>query len=326
MRRREFIAGIGGAAAWPLAARAQQTAVPVIGYLGNAPLQINSHLLAAFRLGLKEVGYVEGQNLTIEYRWYEGRNERLPALAAELVRRKVAVIATGGGTALALAAKASTQTIPVVFMMGSDAIEIGLVASYNRPGGNLTGVALFGLELIAKRLQLLHELVPATTSIALLSNPTNPANEFQERETKIGARALGLGLQVLNASVSSELEGAFATVVQERVGAIVVMDDPFFVNQRNQIVALSSLHAVAAIYPYREFTAAGGLMSYGPSLADSLRQVGVYTGRILKGEKPADLPVLQPAKFDLSINLGTAKRLGLDVPETLLATADEVIK
>jgi len=323
MRRREFIAGLGGAAAWPLVARAQQPTMPVVGYLSPTSLGLS---LRAFLQGLKETGFVEGENVKIEYRWAEGRNDRLPALAADLVNRRVAVIALAGGLPSALAANAATQTIPVVFIMGSNAIETGLVASYNRPGGNLTGVVLFSYELIAKRLQLLHEVVPVATSIALISNPTNPGSAFQLRETKTGAGVLGLGLQVLNASVPSELEKAFALIVQQRIGAVLVMDDPFLNAQRGQLVALSLRHAVAAIYPYREFTAAGGLMSYGPSLTDSYRQIGIYTGRILKGEKPADMPVWQPTKFELVINLKTARALGLTVPLTLQVAADELIE
>jgi putative ABC transport system substrate-binding protein len=325
MRRREFIAGLGSAVARPVSARAQQPAMPVIGYLGNSSPQISSPFLAAFHLGLKEAGYVEGRTATIEYRWAQGQNDRLPALVAELVRRQVAVIVTGG-LASTLAAKAATQTIPVVFLMGSNAIETGLVESYNRPGRNLTGVAAFSYELIAKRLQFLHEVVPAATSIALLVNPTNPGSLFQAREAKAGAGVLGLGLQVLNASVPTELEEAFAIIVRQRIGAVLVMDDPFLIAQRSQLVALSSRHALAAIYPYREFTAAGGLMSYGPSLTDANRQVGVYAGRILKGEKPVDMPVQQPSRFEFVINLKTAKALGVTVPNTLLVSADEVIE
>jgi putative ABC transport system substrate-binding protein len=324
MKRREFIAGLG--AAWPVVAWAQQPTTPVIGYLHPTSKVERSLSLRAFLQGLKETGFVEGENVKIEYRWAEGRNDRLPALAADLVNRRVAVIAASGGLPSALAAKAATQTIPVVFNMGSNAVETGLVASYNRPGRNLTGVVLFSYELIAKRLQLLHEMVPAATSVALISNPTNPGNAFQVREAKTGAGVLGLGLQDLNASVPSELEGAFALIVQQRIGAVLVMDDPFLNLQNSQLVALSSRHAMAAIYPYREFTAAGGLMSYGPSVAESNRQVGIYTGRILKGEKPADMPVMQPTKFEFVINLKTARALGLTVPPTLLALADEVIE
>jgi putative tryptophan/tyrosine transport system substrate-binding protein len=325
MRRREFIAGLGSAAAWPVVARAQQSAMPVIGYLGNNSPQATAPFLAAFHLGLKEVGYVEGQTATIEYRWAQGQNDRLSVLAAELARHRVAVIVTGG-LASAFAAKAATQTIPVVFLMGSNAIETGLVESYNRPGRNFTGVAVFSYKLIAKRLQFLHDVVPGATSIALIVNPTNPGSVFQAREAKAGAGLLGLGLQVLNASVPTELDEAFALIVQQRIGAVLVMDDSFLIGQRSQLVALSSRHALPAIYPHREFTATGGLVSYGPSLTDSNRQVGIYTGRILKGKKPADMPVQQPTKFELVINLKTAKALGLIIPETLLATADEVIQ
>jgi putative ABC transport system substrate-binding protein len=324
-RRREFIAALGGAAAWPLAARAQQTAMPVVGYLSATSLE-SSLSLRTFLQGLKETGFVEGENVKIEYRWAEGRNDRLPALAADLVNRRVAVIALAGGLPSARAAKAATQTIPVVFNMGSNAVETGLAASYNRPGGNLTGVVLFSYELIGKRLQLLHDVVSATTSIALIANPTNAGNAFQVREAKTAAGVLGLGLQVLNASLPSELEEAFALIVQQRIGAVLIMDDPFLNAQHRQLVALSSRHAVAANYPYREFAAAGGLMSYGPSVTDSARQVGIYTGRILKGEKPADMPVWQPTKFELVINLKTAKALNLEIPPVVRAVADEVIE
>jgi putative tryptophan/tyrosine transport system substrate-binding protein len=324
MRRREFIAGLGSAAACPVVARAQQPTMPVVGYLSPSSLGLGS--LPAFLQGLKETGFVEGENVKIEYRQAEGRNDRLPALAADLVKRRVAVIALAGGLASALAAKAATQTIPVVFELGSNAIETGLVESYNRPGRNLTGVVVFSYELIAKRLQLLHDVIPVAMSIALISNPTNPGNAFQVREAKTAARVLGLGLQVLNASVPSELEEAFALIVQQRIGAVLVIDDPLLNAQRSQLVALSSRHAVAANYPYREFTEAGGLMSYGPSVTDSARRAGIYTGRILKGEKPADMPVWQPTKFELVINLKTAKALGLTVPQSILLSADEVIE
>jgi putative ABC transport system substrate-binding protein len=323
--RRQLILALGGAAAWPLACGAQQQTMPIVGYLGPTLLE-TSFSRRAFLQGLKETGFVEGENVKIEYRWAEGRNDRLPALAADLVNRRVAVIALAGGLPSALVAKAATQTIPVVFNMGSNAIETGLVASYNRPGRNLTGVVLFSYELIAKRLQLLHEMVPVATSIALISNSTNAGNAFQVKEAKTAAGVLGLGLQDLNASVPSELEEAFALIVQQRIRAVLVMDDPFLNAQYRQLVALSSRHAVAANYPYREFTTAGGLMSYGPSLTDSARQVGIYTGRILKGEKPADMPVWQPTKFDLVINLKTAKALGLNIPATVFALADEVIE
>jgi putative ABC transport system substrate-binding protein len=335
MRRRDFITLLGGAAAaWPVAARAQQRGkLPVIGYLGNySPDSLqtfapnNAPNLAAFRQGLQEVGYVEGQTVMIEYRWAQGGNDRFPALAAELVQRHVAVIVASGGLAPVLAAKAATQTIPVVFNMGSDAVETGLVASYNRPGRNLTGVVLFSYELTAKRLQLLHEVVPTATSIAIISNSTNPGNAFQVREAKTAAGVLGLAVQVLNASVPSELEEAFAVIVQQRIGAVLVMDDAFLNTHYSQLADLSSRHVVAAIYPNRVSAAAGGLMSYGPSQTDATRQVGIYTGRILKGEKPADMPVWQPTKFELVINLKTAKALGVTIPAILQATADEVIE
>jgi putative tryptophan/tyrosine transport system substrate-binding protein len=324
VKRREFIAGLG-AAAWPVVARAQQPTVPVIGYVGSSYPEAISPFWAAFHLGLREVGFVEDQTVIIESRWAHGQNDRLPALAADLVRRQVTVI-VASGLASTLAAKAATQTIPVAFLMGSNAVETGLVESYNRPGRNLTGVAVFSYELIAKRLQFLHEMVPIATSIALIVNPTNPGSLHQAREAKAGASVLGLDLQVLKASEPTELDSAFALIVQQRVGAVLVMDDPFLIGQRSQLAALSARHATAAIYPYREFTAAGGLMSYGPSLTDSWRQLGIYTGRILKGDKPADMPVLQPTKLELVINLKTAKALGVTVPNTLLVSADEVIE
>jgi putative ABC transport system substrate-binding protein len=326
LERRAFITGLGSAAAWPVAARAQQPAGPVIGYLDPVTQEAGASFVAAFRSGLSQAGYVAGRNVAIEFRWGENDPDRLPALAADLVDRRVAVIVASGGLPAALAAKAATQTIPVVFNIGSNPIETGLVASYSRPGRNLTGLVLFSYELIAKRLQLLHEMVPAAASIALISNPTNLGNAFQVREAKAAAAVLGLGLLVLDASVPSELEEAFALIVQQRIGAVLVMDDTFLIAQRSQLVALSARHAVAANFSYREFTAAGGLMSYGPSITDSMRQVGIYTGRILKGEKPADMPVWQPTKFEFAINLKTAKALGLWVPPHLLATADEVIE
>ena len=324
MRRREFISGLGSAAAWPVVARAQQPTMPVIGYLGPASLE-GTLALRPFLQGLKEAGFAEGENVKIEYRWAEGRNDRLPALAADLVNRRVAAIVTVGLPS-ALAAKAATQTIPVVFNMGSNAIETGLVASYNRPERNLTGVALFSYELTAKRLQLLHEVVPTATSIAIISNSTNPGNAFQVREAKTAAGVLGLAVQVLNASVPSELEEAFAVIVQQRIGAVLVMDDAFLNTHYSQLADLSSRHVVAAIYPNRVSAAAGGLMSYGPSQTDATRQVGIYTGRILKGEKPADMPVWQPTKFEMVLNLKTAKTLGLTIPPTLYALATEVIE
>ena len=327
MKRREFIAGLGGAVAWPLAVRAQQPALPVIGYLGSASPEGEREFVAAFRRGLAEIGYVEGRNVAIEYRWADGQNDRLPALAADLVRLQVGAIAAPGATQSALVAKAATRTIPIIFELGADPVEIGLVASLNRPGGNITGVSELNVEMVAKRLALLHELVPATKSIAFLRNPNNPAViEAQTRQLQVAARILGLQLLVLNASSESEIDTAFETLVQQRAGAVILTGDSFFTSHREQLVGLAARHAVPAIYQWREFTAAGGLMSYGASRIDAFRQVGIYTGRILKGEKPADLPVMQPTKFEMAINLKTAKALGLTSPETLLATADEVIQ
>jgi putative ABC transport system substrate-binding protein len=324
MRRREFITLLGAAAAWPFAAGAQQ-AMPVIGFLGIRAPGEDPQLLTAFRQGLTQSGYVEGQNLAIEYRWAESQYDRLPDLAAELVRRRVAVIVATAIPA-ALAAKAATTIIPIVFTGGVDPIEFGLVASLRRPGGNLTGVTSLTVELGPKRLELLHEAVPTATTIALLVNPTNPNAETQARDAQAAARILGLGLPVLRASTERDLDAAFATLAQLRAGGLVIGSDPFFNSRREQLAALTVRHAVPTIYGYREFAAAGGLMMYGSSLTDSYRLVGVYTGRILKGEKPADLPVQQSTKVELVINLKTAKALGLTFPLTLLGRADEVIE
>jgi len=316
----------GGAAAWPLAARAQQPAMPVIGFLNPTSPDPNVDLLRAFRQGLKETGYVEGENVAIEYRWAENQIDRMPALAAELVRKQVAVIATTGATVAASAAKAVTTTIPIVFLTGADPVESGLVASLARPGGNLTGINLLTIDLTAKRLELLRELVPAATRVAVLANPAGPAPEAMLRDVETAARAMGLQVQVLNAGTSPEIDAAFASFVRERPDALFVGPDPFFVSRRVQLVHLASRHAVPAAYTQRDYAVAGGLMSYGSNLMDAFRQVGVYTGRILKGAKPADLPVVQPSKFELVINHQTARMLGLTVPDKLLATADEVIE
>jgi putative ABC transport system substrate-binding protein len=326
MRRREFAYFLGGAAAWPLAARAQRPAMPVIGYLGDTSPEGQMDNLAGFRRGLSEVGYVEGQNLAFEYRWADGQYERLPAFADDLVRRQVAVIATGTSTAPALAAKAATATIPIVFAIGADPIRFGLVASLARPGGNVTGVTYASNVLVPKRFELLRDLVPSAETIALLENPNNPNAEFDEADAQASARALNRSLQILRASSVSEIDAAFATLVQQRIRALLLAPDAFLTSRREQLVTLARYHRIPAIYYDGQFAAVGGLMSYGSHRAESNRQAGAYVGRILRGEKPGDLPVVQPIKFDLVINLKTAKALGLTVPPTLLAIADEVIE
>jgi putative ABC transport system substrate-binding protein len=326
MRRREFITLLGGAAiTWPITARAQQQTMPMIGYLSVGSPDSAARNLAAFREGLKEAGYVEGKNLLIEYRWSEGQ-DRLPELATELVRRRVAVIVSASGTPSVLAAKAATATIPIVFSVGTDPIAFGLVASLNKPGGNLTGVTLLFDEVASKRLELAHELMPATTIIALLVNPTNPNSETQSRDLQEAARKLALQLHTLRASTERDLDTVFATVAQLRAGALLIGGDAFFASRRGQIAALAARHAIPTISFMRSFAAAGGLMSYGGSLTDADRLLGVYTGRILKGEKPADMPVQQSTKVELIINLRTAKMLGITVPPNLLVGADEVIE
>ena len=325
MRRRDFVALLGGAAAaWPLAARAQQAAMPVVGFLNSQSPDAYADRLRAFRQGLKEAGYIEGENVAIEYRWAENQMERLPALAAELVRRQVAVIATAGRAEFA--ARAATTTIPIVFMTAEDPVRQGLVASLARPGGNLTGINFFGGELTAKRLELLRELVPQATRVAVLVNPNGPATEPTLRDIEPAASAIGLQIQVLSASTSGEIIAAFDTFVPVRPNALFIAPDPFFTARRVQLVHLATRHAVPAIYVARPFTDIGGLMSYGASLTDTWRQVGLYAGRILKGAKPADLPVVQSTRFELVINTETARMLGLTVPHSLLSRADEVIE
>ena len=330
MRRRELINLLGGAAtAWPFASlRAQQKAMPVIGFLGavspEQPATIRN--LIGLREGLREAGYIEGQNVAIEYRWAEGHYDRLPALAADHVNRKVDVIVATGGTPSALAAKSATSTIPIVFLADSAMITPGLANSLARPSGNLTGFIIFGHELTPKRLELLSELVPQAGVIALLVNPTKPDTEHLVRDMQEAARAKGVQLPIVTAGTEGEVDAVFASLVQQHIGALVVASDSFFSNRRAQIVALASRHAVAAIYDWREFPVSGGLISYGISFTDSYRQLGTYTGKILNGAKPADLPVQQPTKFELVINLNTAKQLGLAVPPSILARADEVIE
>jgi putative ABC transport system substrate-binding protein len=327
MRRREFITLLGGGvAAWPLAVRAQQPAMPVVGVLNGQSPDTYSHLASAFRRGLDAAGFVEGRNVAIEYRWAEGRDERLATLAADLVARRVTVLASSGGLGASLAAKSATSTIPIVFVTGSDPVKAALVASMNRPGGNATGVSFLVNQLNAKRLELTRQLVPSGATIALLGRPRNPTYETDRREIEAGAAALGQKLLILEIVDERDFESAFATAARERVGALMVHTDPFFNSHRDALVALATRHAVPAVYEVREFVAAGGLISYGTSITDAYREAGTYVGRILKGEKPADLPVVQSARFELVVNLKSAKALGIEVPDRLLALADEVIE
>ena len=327
MRRREFVTALGGAAiSWPLTAYAQQPAMPVVGFLSSESPDLFAYLVRAFRQGMSKSGYVEGSNVMIEYRWADGQYDRLPALVADLIRRQVTVMAVNS-PAPVLAAKAATTTIPIVFTTGYDPVAAGLVASLARPGGNLTGVTTLTAEVGPKRVELLHELVPTATSIALLVNPVAvPMAETISRDLQAAARTLGLQFHVLHASAVGDFDTVFATLAQLRAGGLVIGSDPFFNSRSEQLAALAIRHAVPAIYQYREFATAGGLMSYGGSLTDMYRQVGVYTGRILKGEKPADLPVHQTTKVELIINLKTARALGLTVPLPLIGRADEVIE
>jgi putative tryptophan/tyrosine transport system substrate-binding protein len=326
MKRRAFIAGLGAVtAAWPMAARAQRARVPLIGYLGAASAASEQPFAEAFRAGLNESGYVEGQNVTIEYRWAYDQVERLPALAADLVRFKVDVI-VASGTPTALAAKAATTMIPIVFQIGTDPVALKLVGSMNRPGGSITGVTNITVSLAAKRLGLLRELVPNAEKIAILSNPSSPGNDAQTMDVQEAARALGVNLIVLNAASEGDIDAIFATLGQQRVSALLPADNTFFNSRRDQLVALAAHYNIPTLYTFREFALAGGLMSYASSLRDTYRQAGIYVARILKGEKPADLPVLQPTKFEFVINLKTAKALGLDIPPGILALADEVIE
>jgi putative tryptophan/tyrosine transport system substrate-binding protein len=327
MRRRQFIAFLSGiAVAWSRATRAQAPKKPEIGFLSSGSQQTFAPFAAALLQGLHETGYVEGQNIAIEYRWAEGQYDRLSTMADELVRLPVAVIATSGGTVAAHAAKAATATIPIVFGTADDPVAIGLVASLNRPGGNLTGVAFLSTELAGKRLEFLRQLVPQAESVAVLVNPNSPESETIARDTQEAANTIGAKVLVLEASTEGEIDAAFTTLKRERVGALIVGTDPFFYIRRNQLVALAARNAVPTVYPLREFVTTGGLISYGTSFTEGYREMGAYVGRILKGEKPADLPVIQPTKFEMVINLRTAKELGLAVPPTLLAIADEVIE
>jgi putative ABC transport system substrate-binding protein len=326
MRRRDFVTLLGCVAAWPVTARGQQSLLPTIAFVNGGSPDSSARSVGAFRKGLGETGYVEGQNVTIEYHYLEGQYNGLTALMADLVRRRVAVIVTGGGKIAALAAKTATTTIPIVFAVGEDPVTLGLVASLSRPGGNATGINIFGQEVVAKRLVLLHELVPKAVRVAVLVNPANaPGAEATSREVQEAAPTIGLQIQILNASTIGEIDAAFATFERERPDALFVAPDTFFASRRVQFATLTARNRIPAAYAGRDTVAAGGLMSYGSNVAD-VSQIGVYTGRILNGAKPADLPVVQPTRFELVINLNTAKALGLDVPAKLLALADEVIE
>jgi ABC-type uncharacterized transport system substrate-binding protein len=326
MRRREFIALLSGATAWPFVSRAQQRAMSVIGFVSSRSPGESAVHVAAFREGLSEKDFVEGNNLAIAFRWAEGHYDRLPALCSELVHQGVAVLVAAGGPPSALAAKAATVTTPIIFILASDPIKLGLVASLNHPGSNATGVALFAVAVEPKKLEILHELVPKTKQIGVLVNPRNPNAQTITTELQTASGALGLQMHIVNAATVAEVGAAFATLARQDVGALVVAADPFFNDQREAIVALAAQQALPAIYEWREFAAAGGLVSYGTVISDAYHQAGAYTGRILKGEKPVDLPVVQPTKFELVINRKTAKGLGLEIPQPLLVAADEVIE
>jgi len=327
MRRREFITLGGGAViAWPLTAHAQQPAMPVIGWLSARSPAEAASVLQAFRQGLGQVGYFEGKNVTIEYRWAEGRYDRLPALAAELVSRQVTVIAATGGEPSPLAAKAATTTIPIVCTLGGDPVETGLVASLNQPGGNLTGTTIMTLEMASKRVDLVHQIAPTATAVAMLINPRFPGARAEAREVQHAARSLGIDINLLNASTESEIDAAFTAIVEQRNGALIIGTDPFLLGQRDQLVRLAARHMIPTIYFLREFVEAGGLMSYGPNIANGYRQAGVYVGLILNGANPAVLPIVRPTQFQIYLNIKTAKALGLQIPPLLLALADEVIE
>jgi putative ABC transport system substrate-binding protein len=326
MRRRDVIALLGTAAAWPFAAPAQPSKKPVIGFLSSRDPQTEAALVNAFKQGLSELGYVEGHNIAIEYRWAEGRYEMLGALAADLVQRNVAVIATAGGALSAISAKAMTRSIPIVFTTGDDPVKLGLVASLNQPGGNATGVAVFVVSLLPKRLQLLRELIPSASTIGFLMNPTGPAADAQLAEVQYAARELGVRLDVVESSTATEIDEAFDGFAQRRPDALLLSADPFFQIQRNQLVRLAAQHAIPTMYEWREFVDAGGLISYSPDRMDTMRQMGAYTARIIRGAKPSELPVVQAVKFELVVNLKTANALGLDIPAALLARANEVIE
>jgi putative ABC transport system substrate-binding protein len=326
MKRRAFIAGLGAATTWPFVVRAQQSAVPVVGYLSSRSPNESAGVAAAFRQGLGQTGFTVGQNVAIEYRWAEGHYDRLPALAAELVNLKVAAILAAGGPPSALAAKKATSTIPVIFSAADDPVGLGLVASLSRPGGNVTGMSLFNSDLGAKRLALLHELVPSAGVVAYLTNPANPSAKLEVKAVQEAAKTFGVDLLVVDASTDQEIEAGFARLTERHIGAVIVAGEPFFDSRRAAIVELAAKNAIPASYSWRENVALGGLLSYGTTINESYRNSGISCGRILKGERPADLPVMQPTKFEMTINLKTARTLGLNVPATLLTGADEVIE